>query len=72
MVLAHRHARGITVDRSGRGKDKMAHVARDRSLEITPDLRLTRRFTPSDKGDAVDRVRVLLSELSPLTNIPTE
>jgi hypothetical protein len=29
----HRHTRGIAVDRRGRGKDEMAHAARDRSLD---------------------------------------
>jgi transcription-repair coupling factor (superfamily II helicase) len=38
-------------------------VSRDKRYQITPDLRLTRRFTTDEQGDAIDRVRVVLGEL---------
>jgi transcription-repair coupling factor (superfamily II helicase) len=41
----------------------VALVARDRAYQLTPDLRLTRRFIPNETGDAVDRVGVVLAEL---------
>ncbi|HEX4353243.1 MAG TPA: hypothetical protein VHZ95_10020, partial [Polyangiales bacterium] len=41
----------------------VALVARNRAYQLTPDLRLTRRFNPEDAGDAVDRVRIVLNEL---------
>ena len=41
----------------------VALVARDRAYQLTPDLRLTRRFGADDSGDAVDRVNVVLTEL---------
>ena len=33
IVLAHRHALGIAVDRGGRGEDEMAHAVLDRGLD---------------------------------------
>ena len=41
----------------------VALVSRDKRYQITPDLRLTRRFTTDEQGDAIDRVRVVLGEL---------
>src|SRR5262245_4779009 len=41
IVLAHRHALGISVDRRGRGEDEIAHPRFDRGL---------------DQGAGVDRV----------------
>jgi hypothetical protein len=38
-------------------------VAKNRAYQLTPDLRLTRRFSSDDAGDAVDRVRIVLNEL---------
>jgi transcription-repair coupling factor (superfamily II helicase) len=38
-------------------------VAKNRAYQLTPDLRLTRRFSADDAGDAVDRVRIVLNEL---------
>jgi transcription-repair coupling factor (superfamily II helicase) len=44
----------------------VALVARDRAYQLTPDLRLTRRFIPNETGDAVDRVTIVLAELRKL------
>ncbi len=42
-------------------------VAKDKSYQLTPDLRLTRRFTAADGGgDAIERVQKLVAELRPL------
>jgi transcription-repair coupling factor (superfamily II helicase) len=41
----------------------VALVGRNRAYQLTPDLRLTRRFNSDDPGDAVDRVRIVLNEL---------
>ncbi|HEX2677698.1 MAG TPA: transcription-repair coupling factor [Polyangiales bacterium] len=45
-------------------------VAKNKAFQITPDLRLTRRFqTAADGGgDAIDHVQKLLGELAPLRN----
>jgi transcription-repair coupling factor (superfamily II helicase) len=44
----------------------VALVTRDKRYQITPDLRLTRRFATDEQGDAIDRVRVVLGELRSL------
>jgi len=41
-------------------------VSSQRVYQFTPDLRLTRRFSDGEAADAVERVRVVLSELRPL------
>jgi transcription-repair coupling factor (superfamily II helicase) len=41
----------------------VALVARERAYQLTPDLRLTRRFSADHGGDAIDRVRAVLAEL---------
>jgi transcription-repair coupling factor (superfamily II helicase) len=44
--------------------DKLvALVGRDKRYQLTPDLRLTRRFTQDEFGDAVERVTAVLTEL---------
>jgi transcription-repair coupling factor (superfamily II helicase) len=44
--------------------DKLvALVARDKRYQLTPDLRLTRRFTQNEPLDAVERVNSVLTEL---------
>ena len=34
--------------------------------DLSPDMKLTRRYRHEESGDAVDRVRSLLRELEPL------
>jgi transcription-repair coupling factor (superfamily II helicase) len=41
-------------------------VSRDKRYQLTPDLRLTRRFNVDESGDAIERVRVVLGELRKL------
>jgi transcription-repair coupling factor (superfamily II helicase) len=41
----------------------VALVSRNRAYQLTPDLRLTRRFDPAEAGDPIDRVHVVLGEL---------
>ena len=43
-----------------------ALVARDKAYQLTADMRLTRRFTPEEAGDAIESVRVVLGELRTL------
>jgi transcription-repair coupling factor (superfamily II helicase) len=48
--------------------DKLvALVARDKRYQLTPDLRLTRRFIQNDPGDSVERVNSVLTELRSIT-----
>ena len=44
----------------------VALVSRDKSYQLTPDLRLSRRFTTDDASDPIERVRVVLGELRKL------
>jgi transcription-repair coupling factor (superfamily II helicase) len=47
--------------------DQLMHtVARSPQWQFTPDLTLTRRFTPEHGVDAIDRIRTLLRELDKL------
>jgi transcription-repair coupling factor (superfamily II helicase) len=43
----------------------MKKVSSSPDWQLTPDLKLTRRYPPSDENDAVDRVQTILRELKP-------
>jgi transcription-repair coupling factor (superfamily II helicase) len=47
------------------GERMAAHLAKTKGLQLTPDLRLTRRYE-AGRDDAIERVQALLQELRPL------
>jgi hypothetical protein len=45
------------------GLAALVSSSKAKAYQLTADLRLTRRFSADEPGDAVERVRVLLGEL---------